>query len=116
GVLLADPLDHHAAPPVPPKAEDLANDLEKLGPTFVKLGQLLSTRADFLPPAYMQALSRLQDKVEPFPFEEVETIIPVEIGARVSKAFSHFEREPMASASLGQVHRAALRDGRQVAV
>src|SRR5207248_11065177 len=86
GVLLADPLDHHAAPPVPPKAEDLANDLEKLGPTFVKLGQLLSTRADFLPPAYMAALSRLQDKVEPFPFEEVEAIIPVEIGARISKA------------------------------
>jgi ubiquinone biosynthesis protein len=107
---------YHSAPPVPPKAEELADDLEKLGPTFVKLGQLFSTRADFLPPAYMQALARLQDKVSPFPFEEIEAIIPVEIGARISKAFSHFEREPMASASLGQVHRAALRNGRQVAV
>ena len=114
--LFQDTLPHQASPPVPPKAEDLASDLEKLGPTFVKLGQLLSTRADFLPQAYMQALTRLQDKVEPFPFEEVEAIIPVEIGARISKAFSHFEREPMAAASLGQVHRAALRDGRHVAV
>ncbi len=114
--LFDDTLPHHAAPPVPPKAEELAADLEKLGPTFVKLGQLLSTRADFLPPAYMQALTRLQDKVEPFPFSEVEAIIPVEIGARISKAFSHFETEPMAAASLGQVHRAALRSGHAVAV
>jgi len=112
-----DTLEHYHMPtPVPPKAEELATDLEKLGPTFVKLGQLLSTRADFLPPAYMQGLTRLQDKVEPFPFEEVEAIIPVEIGARISKAFSFFDKAPMASASLGQVHRAALRDGRQVAV
>jgi len=111
-----DTLAHRAPPPAPPKAEELANDLEELGPTFIKLGQLLSTRADFLPPAYMQALSRLQDKVGPFPFDEVEAIVPVELGIRLSKAFSHFEREPMAAASLGQVHRAALRGGREVAV
>lgn len=114
--VIDDRLRHLAPPPVPPKAEELASDLEKLGPTFVKLGQLLSTRSDFLPPAYMQALARLQDKVAPFPYDEVEAIVPIEIGARISKAFAHFEPEPMASASLGQVHRATLRNGRPVAV
>ncbi len=99
-----------------PKAEELAADLEKMGPTFVKLGQLLSTRADLLPPAYLEALSRLQDRVEPFPFADVERIVTEELGVRISKAFGEFEAEPMASASLAQVHRALLRDGREVAV
>jgi predicted unusual protein kinase regulating ubiquinone biosynthesis (AarF/ABC1/UbiB family) len=94
----------------------LAGDLEELGPTFVKVGQLLSTRADLLPPDALRALSRLQDDVEPFPFEEVERIVAEDLGARVSKAFSRFDRAPLAAASLGQVHRAALRDGREVAV
>jgi len=99
-----------------PPAEQLAKDLEALGPTFVKLGQLLSTRADLLPPPYLEALSRLQDQVEPFDFEQVEEIVREELGVRISKAFSAFEPEPLAAASLGQVHRAAMRDGRAVAV
>ena len=97
-------------------AEKLVADLESIGPTFIKLGQLLSTRADLLPPVYLDALSRLQDEVTPVPFAEIERIVTTEIGARISKAFQSFEATPLASASLGQVHRAVLRNGRPVAV
>ena len=99
-----------------PEAGELAADLERLGPTFIKLGQLLSTRADILPPPYLEALTRLQDQVEPFSFAEVERIVEDELGIRLSKAFNRFESIPMASASLGQVHRAEMRDGREVVV
>jgi ubiquinone biosynthesis protein len=108
--------DAGGEPTAPPAAEELAADLERLGPTFIKLGQVLSTRADLLPVAYLTALSRLQDKVEPFPYEEVQRIVESELGARLSKVFSTFDPKPLAAASLGQVHRAALRDGREVAV
>ena len=96
--------------------EALCADLEALGPTFVKVGQLLSTRVDLLPVSYTEALERLQDDVEPFPFTEVERIIEDELGTRVSRLFLELEERPIAAASLGQVHRARLRDGRMVAV
>ena len=100
----------------PAEAQELAADIEKLGPTFIKLGQLLSTRPDLVPPAYAQALARLQDDVAPFPFEEVEKIVTAELGVRLSKAFSFVDPNPVAAASIAQVHRATLRDGREVAL
>ena len=96
--------------------EHLADDLEAMGPTYVKLGQVLAGRPDLLPEAYLKALTRLQDNVKPFSYDEVEETVMAELGVRISKAFSRFEAEPMAAASLGQVHRAALRDGRAVVV
>jgi predicted unusual protein kinase regulating ubiquinone biosynthesis (AarF/ABC1/UbiB family) len=96
--------------------EQLADDLEAMGPTFIKLGQVLGARPDLLPDAYLKALVRLQDKVKPFSYAEVEEVIMAELGVRISNAFSSFEVEPIAAASLGQVHRAALRDGRAVVV
>src|SRR6185369_6586100 len=73
------------------EAERLACDLEKLGPTFVKLGQVLSTRPDLIPPPYVTALQRLQDRAQPFAFAEVESIVQSELGVRMSKAFGLFE-------------------------
>lgn len=99
-----------------PKADELASDLEKLGPTFIKLGQLLSTRGDLLPQPYLDALARLQDRVEPFSYEEVDKIVSAELGGRISKLFLEFETEPTAAASLAQVHRARMRDGHEVVV
>src|SRR6185295_1308096 len=70
--------------------EQLADDLEAMGPTFVKLGQVLSSRADLLPEPYLKALARLQDSVKPFSYAEVEQIVESELGVRISKAFSRF--------------------------
>ena len=96
--------------------EQLADDLEAMGPTYIKIGQVLAGRPDLLPDVYLKALTRLQDDVKPFPYSEVEQIVMSELGVRVSKAFSDFDPEPLAAASIGQVHAAALRDGRPVVV
>ena len=80
------------------KPEELADDLEKMGPTFVKFGQLLSSRPDLLPEPYLKALARLQDKVKPFPYSEVEQIVASELGVRISKAFSFFDQKHLAAA------------------
>lgn len=104
------PADGTASP------EQLADDLEAMGPTYVKLGQVLAGRPDLLPDTYRQALERLQDKVKPFPYEDVEKIVEAELGVRISKAYALFDTTPVAAASLGQVHRATLRDGRPVVV
>ncbi len=105
-----------AAPGDADQAEAFARDLESMGPTYIKLGQLLSTRFDLLPAAYTTALSRLQDEVEPFPYEEVSEVIATDLGSDVKHLFADFDTEPLAAASLGQVHRATLRSGREVAV
>jgi ubiquinone biosynthesis protein len=98
------------------KADELPKDLENLGPTYIKLGQFLSTRTDFFPPKYINALSRLQDSVKPVAENEIESIVTSELGTRISKAFDHFETTPIASASIGQVHFAELRGGKPVVV
>jgi len=96
--------------------EELVEDLKNMGPTYIKLGQLLSTRPDLLPDAYLKALATLQDDVPPIPYEEVHDLVETEIGDRISKAFNSFDEQPLASASIGQVHKATLRSGKPVAV
>ena len=98
------------------KPEELVEDLKKMGPTYVKLGQLLSTRPDLLPENYLQALANLQDDVETMPYEEVQKIFEEEIGVKINKAFELFDPKPLASASIGQVHLALLPSGRKVVV
>lgn len=98
------------------KAKAFRKRLVELGPAYIKLGQVLSTRPDLLPRPYIDELEHLQDDVPPMPFEQVETTLEEELRARISKLFQSFEQEPLGSASLGQVHAAILRDGRSVVV
>ena len=96
--------------------EELVEDLKEMGPTYIKFGQLLSTRPDLLPDRYLVALASLQDDLPTIPFDEVREIVEGELGNRISKAFNYFKEEPLASASIGQVHLAELRSGKTVAV
>jgi len=99
-----------------PRGKRLRLMLEELGPTFVKFGQVLSTRPDVVPEDVVTELAELQDSVAPFPLSEVEETIEAELGLTVAQAFRSFDPVPMAAASIGQVHRAVLPDGRDVAV
>lgn len=90
--------------------------LERLGPTFIKVGQAISTRTDVIPPALASELRKLQDEVPAEPFETVQAVIEAELEAPLDQLFASFDREPAAAASLGQVHWATLHDGSEVAV
>jgi ubiquinone biosynthesis protein len=98
------------------KAAAFRKRLVELGPAYVKLGQVLSTRPDLLPESYIDELEKLQDDVGPISIEDVRNTIEEELGARLSKLFAQFDEEPIGTASLGQVHAAQLRDGRDVVV
>jgi len=118
GVFSGMNLDARAVHDVPPDGnpEQFVTDLESLGPNFVKLGQMLSTRPDMVPVEFATALERMQENVAPIPVERVAAIIEQELGASVSKLFASFDPVPLGCASIAQVHRAELHDGRQVAV
>ena len=96
--------------------EAFVADLEAMGPAFIKLGQALSTRPEMAPPSYIKALERIQDNVSPLPYSVVEQLVEQELGVRINKLFAEFDEAPLAAASIGQVHKARLRDGRPVAV
>jgi ubiquinone biosynthesis protein len=98
------------------RGQHLREVLDELGPTFVKFGQLLSTRPDVVPPDIVIELRALQDDVRPFPFEQAERVIEEELGNTLERLFLDFEPAPVAAASIGQVHRATLPNGRRVAV
>lgn len=98
------------------RGERLRRALESLGPTFIKLGQVMSTRPDLLPPDVVQSLRRLQDEVAPFPYSRVEEQVAAELGAPIEQVFASFDPSPLAAASIGQVHRACLQSGEEVVV
>lgn len=98
------------------RGQHLREVLDELGPTFVKFGQLLSTRPDVVPPDIVVELRGLQDDVRPFPFEQAERVIEEDLGNTLERLFLDFDPTPVAAASIGQVHRATLPNGRRVAV
>ncbi len=106
----AEPSNQVSAP------ERLRAALEELGPTFIKLGQVLSSRSDLLPAAYVEELVKLQDRVSPVPFPIIRELVEKELGGNLAEFFQSFHEEPLASASIGQVHEAVLHDGKRVVV
>ena len=98
------------------RAQRVRMAIEELGPTYIKLGQVLSTRPDLVPAQFIKELAKLQDNVPPFGFSEVSRIIEAEFGVPLKKLFEYFDENSFASASIGQVHRARLADGETVAV
>ncbi|MGK7954814.1 MAG: ABC1 kinase family protein [Crocosphaera sp.] len=99
-----------------PTPEVLRNILVELGPFYVKLGQILSTRPDILPPNYIKALTALQANVPPVSWEAIQTLLSQELQQPVESIFSHINREPIAAGSIGQIHRATLMTGEEVAI
>ncbi|MCD9088411.1 AarF/UbiB family protein [Stenotrophomonas sp. SY1] len=116
GIVLDGELPRLGKQPGTGDPTQFVTDLEALGTTFVKLGQLLSTRPDMIPQEYVTALERMQEQVAPVPVEHIRTVIEEDLGAPVSKLFLWFDPEPLGCASIAQVHRAELHDGRQVAI
>ena len=98
------------------RGRHLREMLDELGPTFVKFGQLLSTRPDVVPPDIVAELRGLQDDVRPFPFAQVRDVVEDELGLTLEQAFLRFDEQPIAAASIGQVHRATLPNGDEVVV
>ncbi len=98
------------------RAERLRMVVEELGPTFIKLGQMLSTRPDLIPIEFIRELEKLQDKVQPFPFSEAKGIIESELDCEFTEAYAHIHPRPLAAASIGQVHRARLNSGEEVVI
>lgn len=116
GTPLLRPFKRRPRPPRHSAPERLRMVLQELGPTFIKLGQLLSTRADLLPEEYIVELEKLQDAVPPFPFEEVQRQVERELGRPLGEIFARFDRACLAAASIAQVHRARLASGEEVVV
>jgi ubiquinone biosynthesis protein len=98
------------------RPEGIRMALEELGPTYIKLGQILSSRPDLVPVDFLRELAKLQDKVPPFPYTAVKKIVESELGLSIDELFAHFDQQPLASASIGQVHKARIKDGTEVAV
>lgn len=112
--LPADALEEGAGGPS--RGRRVREMLDELGPTFVKFGQLLSTRPDIVPPDILEELRGLQDDAHPEPFERVRTVVEAELGLTLEQVFVEFDEQPIAAASIGQVHRARLPGGQQVVV
>jgi ubiquinone biosynthesis protein len=113
---LLDRRRHTDGEPDTDRGRRLREMLDELGPTFVKFGQLLSTRPDIVPPDVIAELRKLQDDVSPFPIADVERVVREELGLTIEQAFLDFDERPVAAASIGQVHRATLPNGSDVVV